>query len=315
MQGFDVFNDVPRQMQNFAHTLLRPRERGDLLPKDYEPTDCDVCCGRGKRNWNHPGNLNFRNFIQSKTDEYMAAPSKTDKTAIVCKIVEDMRGQGCKFINQDEKTGRWFDIGDAQAREKVGHSLRDQVTAINRQIKKEQECRHNRRPSITYSDSGNETGLRRSSFESTVLHTTFARRPSWIAIATESNNYDQMEGIVPEPDGFEVEQRKSSWDDSGINQTSAARVSEEASASVVSDEQIPVLDRIELLNTSVQTWNPRPSTSSSDLLSVHRSIMSSGTTLRRMTNSFRISDLSMTEFLDGVDLSNDVSSSMMQFGE
>ena len=106
------------------------------LPVGYEPRSRDVCCGRGKRNWNHEGNVWFRNLIQANVDRYICAPSKTDKTAVVISVVEQVRREGAFFVKQDDDSGRWYDIGDTQAREKVGHSLRDQVTA---QKKKEKE--------------------------------------------------------------------------------------------------------------------------------------------------------------------------------
>ncbi len=106
------------------------------LPVGYEPRSRDVCCGRGKRNWNHEGNVWFRNLIQANVDRYVQAPSKTDKTAVVISVVEQVRQEGAFFVKQDDDSGRWYDIGDIQAREKVGHSLRDQVTA---QKKKEKE--------------------------------------------------------------------------------------------------------------------------------------------------------------------------------
>lgn len=106
------------------------------LPDGYVPRSRDVCCGRGKRNWNHEGNVWFRNLIQANVDRYIQAPSKTDKTAVVVAVVEQVRSEGAFFVKQDDDSGRWYDIGDTQAREKVGHSLRDQVTA---QKKKEKE--------------------------------------------------------------------------------------------------------------------------------------------------------------------------------
>lgn len=65
-----------------------------------------------------------------------------------------------------------------------------------------------------------------------------------------------------------------------------------------------VLDRSGMLKSSVKTWDPRLSGNSSSFLSVRRSTMSSGTgtsTLRRMTNSLRMSDLSMDlDYYDNV---------------
>jgi len=106
------------------------------LPEGYEPRTNDICCGRGKRNWNHQGNVYFRSLVQANVDRYVDAPSKTDKTTVVLSIVERVRQEGSYFVKQDDK-GSWYDIGDAQAREKVGHSLRDQVTALKK-LKKQQ---------------------------------------------------------------------------------------------------------------------------------------------------------------------------------
>jgi hypothetical protein len=208
--GVIPFN-LPVHIDNVtaSTTLLRPRKPGDLLPIDYEPTNLDVCSGRGKRNWTHSGNIAFRDLIQHSTPTYMTAATKNEKTAIVCNIVEEMRALGCQFLKQDSKTNRWYDIGDAQARDKVGHSLRDQVTAYNRSqitgapsimepltlenmlgynnlrtsitasgVSKQQ---HIRRPSLALSDSGNEAEERRMSLDTTSILGEFARRPSWVA--------------------------------------------------------------------------------------------------------------------------------------
>jgi hypothetical protein len=65
-------------------------------------------------------------------NRYIDAPSKNDKTLVVISIVDEVRAEGGRFL-KDDIYGRWYDIGDAQARDKVGHSFRDQVTALNRQ--------------------------------------------------------------------------------------------------------------------------------------------------------------------------------------
>ena len=112
--GMIPFN-MPVRINNTtaSTTLLRPRKPGDLLPIEYEPTNLDICSGRGKRNWTHSGNVSFRDLIQHTTPTYMAAATKNEKTAIVCNIVEEMRALGCKFLKQDGETNRWYDMGDA----------------------------------------------------------------------------------------------------------------------------------------------------------------------------------------------------------
>ena len=105
------------------------------LPDGYEPRGRDICCGRGKRNWNHAGNVYFRQLVQANVDRDLDAPNKTGKTSVVLSIVEQIRQDGAYFVKQNAE-GKWYDIGDTQAREKVGHSLRDQVTALKKGQKK-----------------------------------------------------------------------------------------------------------------------------------------------------------------------------------
>lgn len=376
--------------KNNINALMRQDAPGYLLPEGYEPTALDICCGRGKRNWNHSGNVSFRNLIQSCSDEYMTAPTKNDKTAIVFKIVEGMRVEGCKFLkqvvtaaSQPESAGRWMEIGDAQAREKVGHSLRDQVTAFNRQNKKlagivdQQNLihlsslsssggsghhSHTRRPSLALSDSGNEGEQRRVTLDSTELISGFARRPSWVAgqesgseRMEQNHQYHQQQQqeplrmdslrsseIMSLPQPGRPERRRSSYEymekfdfflanpdmdvflsdrsnNAFLSERSNMFLSERSNAPLVQgvgtdvmDVQVPdpissVSPNAEdaaLFRSSIQTWDPKISATSgnSSILSVRRSVMSGGTTLRRMTNSLRMSNMSMTELMADGDL-------------
>jgi hypothetical protein len=395
------FNIPTRLNSTIASTtLLRPQKPGELLPVDFVPTALDVCSGRGKRNWNHGGNVAFRDLIQHMTPAYMAAMTKNEKTAIVCNIVEDMRALGCKFLKQHSTTGRWHDIGDAQARDKVGHSLRDQVTAYNRtvqhtspQIQPIQESpmeasamsttfenrhtsppetpdrmTHSRRPSIALSDSGNEADLRRMSLDTTALFGEFVRRPSWIAGENESAmdviavEDDDVPGELPPMPtrGSHPERRISSSDfldafdyyiehDIDLPFNSSSRSINEMierknppTTPPISDSTTPlhsqgfrrpysrntsiVMDQSDhrresmtvadlqahsllqaqsMLHDSVHTWDPRLSSNLSSLMTFRRSAMSGGTTIRRLTNSFRHS--SIEELMDGIDFSEDSS--------
>ena len=127
---------IPTKLINFSG-LERQTSKPQNLTADYVPGDRDICSGRGKSNWNHAGNIYFREMIQSNVRRYIDAPSKADKTAVVSSIVDELRFDGAQFLKQN-KHGEWYDIGDMAAKEKVGHSLRDQVTSINRQHKSKQ---------------------------------------------------------------------------------------------------------------------------------------------------------------------------------
>jgi hypothetical protein len=184
---------------------------GELLPENYDPGPLDVCSGRGKRNWNHAGNAAFRNIVQGKVTDYMAAPTKNEKTNIVVEIVDQMRKSGYQFLKENPD-GRWYDMGDREAREKVGHGLRDQVTAIkarNKQLQKQRRSTHLQ----SLSDS-EEIPTRRSSAH---IIANFARRGSWIAGEEQANTSHMMTSVTttPPPPAVpmpkELEQRKSSW--------------------------------------------------------------------------------------------------------
>lgn len=112
------------------HKISAPRPKLPL-PAEFAPANSDVICGRGKQRHNHAGNKRFRATIATNAHSYMRAYSKLDKTLVVLSIVENIR-EGppvCRFVKQDEATGRWHDIGDLQAREKVGHALRDAISS------------------------------------------------------------------------------------------------------------------------------------------------------------------------------------------
>jgi hypothetical protein len=325
----DYFAD-PIMSNNTAGVAgLRTEQPGDLLPENYEPTDLDICSGRGKRNWNHAGNVAFRTLIQSQVEPYMAARSKNDKTAVVVRILEDMRMQGYSFLKTNDE-GRWYDMGDAQAKEKIGHGLRDQVTAINRQNRQmEREQHHVRRPSITLSDSGNEAEHRKSTVNTAHHFVEFARRPSWIA-GESSSSSEMVEGVkIPAPQGFDSERRRSSWDfldhfdyliDHNIDPMQSNNSVIDMSAAgtrAPEDKKFEQMDvsHSDLMKTSIMSFDPRLSECSSVFMNSarvtsnggrdspirvsggssgrdHTMRVSGGSTLRQMTNSLRASDMS-----------------------
>ena len=235
--GVGFNSTVSPKLKNVV-SLLRPAKPGDPLPPNFEPGPKDVCSGRGKRNWNHAGNIAFRNLIQANVESYINAPNKNEKTAIVCTIVDDMRRDGYRFLLQN-KEGLWYDMGDAKARDKVGHSLRDQVTAINKGqttlkpsnellsgglgalsaplkghwggtalMQQMQELYEEDHHTLALSDNEAEAkeSYRRRSNTSKEIE-KFARRPSWIA-GEMSSSSESMEGISAME--LERERRRSS---------------------------------------------------------------------------------------------------------
>jgi hypothetical protein len=131
---FHLLN-VPTKLSN-VDSLTRAshkQNKEEIMSDCYIPSDSDICCGRGKQNWNMTGNLHFRKLIRASVARYTAAPSKKEKSAVILSVVDEIRGQGGHFLKQrqHQQNGSskccWYDIGDAAARDKVSHSLRDQA--------------------------------------------------------------------------------------------------------------------------------------------------------------------------------------------
>lgn len=97
-----------------------------FLPDGYEPGEHDVLCGRGRKCFNHPGNVKFREIVQSFLPQYSKAMTKLEKSYILSDVVEKVRknsGIG-GFIKKNED-GRWYEVGDFLAREKTSQAFRD----------------------------------------------------------------------------------------------------------------------------------------------------------------------------------------------
>lgn len=101
------------------------------LEGNFSPGEYDVVCGRGKGSYNRPGNKRFRALVTQYIDEYTKSRNKLDKTMVLATIIEKVRSQDygrARFVKHDKKNG-WFEISDDQAREKVGHAMREAIAA------------------------------------------------------------------------------------------------------------------------------------------------------------------------------------------
>lgn len=116
---------------------------GTLLPPDFEPSKYDVVCGRGKGCEKWIGNKRFRVTIAMNKERYMKAPTKLDKSLVVDEIVKTISTASPNggFIKKDACTGQWYKISEQQARDKVGHAMRDAVQANERKARRQRNKR------------------------------------------------------------------------------------------------------------------------------------------------------------------------------
>lgn len=76
--------------------------------------------------------------MHSYVEQYSSASSRQDKSDILSTIVTEVRMASPEggFIKQETKNGRWFEVGDFLAREKVSQAFRDALHESYRSSKK-----------------------------------------------------------------------------------------------------------------------------------------------------------------------------------
>jgi hypothetical protein len=103
------------------------------------PLSKDVLLGRGRNHFFHPGNRQFREVVGMNYGAYLNAETKSQKSIIVNKIVNEALAQGARFLEQDSNSKLWYDIGVKRVRDKVrGTQLRFLITKCSTVVSKSQ---------------------------------------------------------------------------------------------------------------------------------------------------------------------------------
>ena len=106
-----------------------PSSKGSLI---HSPRDSDVLFGRGKFEWEHPGNEHMRALSNQYRQDYEKA-NRREKTEITAGIVKIMKASGSRFLKRQSLDGGlkivWVEVNDEVARQKVSHVMRDGKTA------------------------------------------------------------------------------------------------------------------------------------------------------------------------------------------
>lgn len=112
---------------------------GDILV-----TDNDILCGRGGMTNHHKGNKRFRDIVALHRPDYVRA-NKVNKPAVARMIIKAIRSGDPpgRFLKKDEKTGKWFDIGDRRAAEKASQALREKTPEERSKLRMEQQLSGN----------------------------------------------------------------------------------------------------------------------------------------------------------------------------
>jgi len=92
----------------------------DILERVDDPRQADVLFGPGARR--HPGNKIYWHHMKLNLEQYIISPYGA-RSVISRNIVQIIRSQHGRFLEQDPKTGIWYSISDKRALEKTSHAL------------------------------------------------------------------------------------------------------------------------------------------------------------------------------------------------
>uniref|UniRef100_A0A7S4AR67 DUF6824 domain-containing protein n=1 Tax=Pseudo-nitzschia australis TaxID=44445 RepID=A0A7S4AR67_9STRA len=89
-----------------------------------EPSKNDVIFGQGAHCNYHEGSKQWRQMVKNGLTEYFQA-ERDKKRGLSFSVVKQVRANGGRFLVKN-KTGKWDDIGDKEARSKTAQRFRDQ---------------------------------------------------------------------------------------------------------------------------------------------------------------------------------------------
>jgi len=112
-----LFSAKLRQIKEMEEVDAAAR---DILERVDDPRQSDVLFGPGARR--HPGNKTYWHHMKLNLDQYIISPYGA-RSVISRNIVQIIRNQHGRFLEQDPKTGIWYSISDKRALEKTSHAL------------------------------------------------------------------------------------------------------------------------------------------------------------------------------------------------
>jgi len=111
------------------------------------PRDWDFICNRGDVATHNESNQQMKAIVGQYIHLYKRKDlSKFERKMIQQGIVQNMQESGCRFLRQDQHTGKWYVVSDEEARIKVGQQLRHQV----KQLQKENNDTHHVVPAFSF---------------------------------------------------------------------------------------------------------------------------------------------------------------------
>ena len=171
----------------------------------------DVLCGRDRNAFNNVGNRRFRVSVSIALDRYLKASTRKEKSIVIRSVVEVVRRNGGRFLQESSVDGtkRYIELDEKRSHEKTGHALRDMALLRGTKSKKSSSMQ-----SIC-SSTANST---LSSVASKVAGTRNKLKPSPTTVISEfvlSHHVDQEPLMYPLPrfPAAESGMGEDNWDD------------------------------------------------------------------------------------------------------
>ena len=83
-----------------------------------QPSQNDVVFVRGVRLMKHPGNIRFREFLETHQDDYDRA-QRNKRRKVSSDVVQVLSGQGVRFLERNDD-GNWVESAVSEVEKKVG---------------------------------------------------------------------------------------------------------------------------------------------------------------------------------------------------
>ena len=168
----------------FLHALPTTRKGKTPLPIDFIPHSYSVILGRGKVN-ETIGNRRLKILVEIELQNYVKAQSRREKGYVVARVMETIQDAGGEFIRHEG--GRWFEVDDSDAREKISTLFRDKLShqyksSTSNKVKRRRQRKEEMRSSTTNKNNNNKTTIKKQERESeplfegmdsTRMHTSF----------------------------------------------------------------------------------------------------------------------------------------------
>jgi len=91
-----------------------------------EPNKLDILLGRSNASLRHTGNVCLRMLLLNHcVFTYKMMPTLTVKSGFIKAILHTIHAHGGRFLVKDKKTGEWKEVDDLQAKDKIGHMIRE----------------------------------------------------------------------------------------------------------------------------------------------------------------------------------------------